>query len=82
LFGISKHIFTKSYDYQKSNYVDSAGLDKRTFTLPREISTTTSWLCREVSRSHSTCRKRATQVVEVSQARKDRTLNVCVNLIS
>jgi hypothetical protein len=27
-------------------------------SLPGEVSTTTSWLCREVSRGHSTYRKR------------------------
>ncbi len=58
---VSKHIFVKPNEYQKCIYVDHAGLDGRTFTLPREIFTTTSWLGEEVSRGHSTCRKRATQ---------------------
>ncbi len=38
----------------KYSYVDSAGLDRRTFTLPREVLSTTSWLRQEVSRGHST----------------------------
>ena len=33
--------------------VDSAGFDGRTSALPREVSATTSWLCRELSRGHS-----------------------------
>ena len=33
--------------------VGSAGFDRRTFVLPREVSAITSWLCREVSRSRS-----------------------------
>ena len=33
--------------------VDVAGIDTRIFILPREVSTTTGWLSREVSRSHS-----------------------------
>jgi hypothetical protein len=43
--------------------------------LPGEISATTSWLSREVSRSHSTYGKRGGKNPQDSQIRKDRTLN-------
>jgi len=34
-----------SGDYRRSTYnVDAAGIDRRTFTLPREVSSTTGWL--------------------------------------
>jgi hypothetical protein len=52
---------------QKYSYVDSAGLDGRTFTLqfdrlsapPREVSEVKSWQNGEVSRGHSTLEIRA-----------------------
>jgi len=56
---VSNHIIAKPEEYQKGSYVDSAGLDQRTFTLPREISSSTSWHWWEVSRSHSSWSKRA-----------------------
>jgi len=40
---MSKHIIAKSYGNKKGSYVDFAGLDGRIFTLPREVSVTTSW---------------------------------------
>jgi hypothetical protein len=45
-------------EYQKGSYVDTAGIERKKMSLPGEVSTTTSWLSREVSRSHSTYRKR------------------------
>jgi len=56
---VSKHIIAKPNEYKKYSYVDSAGLDGRTFTLPREVSEVTSWQNGEVSRSHSTLEIRA-----------------------
>ena len=55
----SNHIIVKPEEYQKGSCVDSAGLDQMTFTLPREISSSTSWHWWEVSRSHSSWSKRA-----------------------
>jgi len=34
---VSKHIIAKPYERQNDKHVDSAGLDGRTFTLPREV---------------------------------------------
>ena len=34
---VSKHSIAKPNEYQTSDHVDPAGLDRRTFTLPREI---------------------------------------------
>lgn len=41
---VSKHIIAKPKEYQMDNHVDSAGLDGRTFALPREILSIMSWL--------------------------------------
>ena len=38
---------------KKGSYVDTAVIERKKMFLPGEISTTTSWLCREVSRGHS-----------------------------
>jgi len=35
---MSKHIIAKSDEYQKLIYVDPAGIDRKLFTLPGEIS--------------------------------------------
>ena len=35
---MSKHSFAKSEEYQKLIYVDPAGVDRRVFALPREVS--------------------------------------------
>ena len=56
---VSKHTFAKPNEYKKYSYVDSAVLDGRTFTLPREVLEVTSWQNGEVSRSHSTLEIRA-----------------------
>jgi len=34
---VSDHIIAKPNEHQKYSYVDSSGLDGRTFTLPREV---------------------------------------------
>jgi len=53
---------------QKRMHVDPAGIDRKLFTLPREVSLTTSWKKGEVSRGHSSGRKRAPiETGEVSQ---------------
>ena len=53
----SKHIIVKSEEYQKRRYVDPAGIDRKLFTLPREVSLATGWQKGEVSRGHSSGRK-------------------------
>ena len=64
---------------QKGNYVDTAVIERKKKPLPGEVSTTTSWLGREVSRSHSTYGKRVEERSQkVSQVGKDRTLNYVV----
>ena len=40
---MSKHSFAKSEEYQKLIYVEPAGIDRKLFILPREVSLTTSW---------------------------------------
>ncbi|TLP70530.1 hypothetical protein [Maribacter sp. ACAM166] len=40
-------------EYQKCINVDAAGIKLKKMFLPGEVSTTTSWLGREVSRCHS-----------------------------
>jgi hypothetical protein len=51
---ISKHSIATSEDYQNRISVDVAGIGGRKKLLPGEVSATTSWLSKEVSRSHST----------------------------
>ena len=50
---IAHHIEVLSV--QKLCNVDSAGVNRRVFVLPREVFTTTRWLSEEVSRGHSSC---------------------------
>jgi hypothetical protein len=56
---ISKHIIVKSKTRKViTEIVATAGIRRKKTLLPGEVSTTTSWLGREVSRSHSTHEKR------------------------
>ena len=56
---MSKHIFAKSKHCKVSVLlVDTAGIEGKKMQLPGEVSIATSWHIGEVSRSHSTCRKR------------------------
>ncbi|WP_143057779.1 hypothetical protein [Maribacter orientalis] len=56
---ISKHIIVKSKTWKViTEIVDKAGIRRKKTLLPGEVSTTTSWSSREVSRGHSTHEKR------------------------
>ena len=56
---ISKHIIVKSKTRNViTKIVDKAEIRRKKTLLPGEVSTTTSWLSREVSRGHSTHEKR------------------------
>ena len=56
--------------------VDAAGIDGREKRLPGEVFVTTSWLSKEVSRSHSTWgNELRIDTAQDSQTRKDRTQN-------
>ncbi|MDQ7918450.1 hypothetical protein RBU60_12800 [Mesonia sp. MT50] len=53
-----QRIIVTPKEYQKCIYVDTAGIEGKKMSLPGEVSITTSWYSREVSRSHSTHWKR------------------------
>jgi hypothetical protein len=40
---VSSHVIAKPQEHQKGSHADSSGLDRRTFILPWEISSSTSW---------------------------------------
>lgn len=47
------------HQWEITEVVDAAVINQRVFTLPREVSEATGWQNGEVSRGHSTLRKRA-----------------------
>jgi hypothetical protein len=51
--------------------VDAAGISQRTFVLPGEISLTTGWYKREVSRGHSNFGKRAVKELRKTHRRNE-----------
>ncbi len=55
---MSKHIITKSEGFKKHKYVDAAGVIRRLFTLPGEVSLFIQTKG-EVSRGHSSSHKAA-----------------------
>ena len=51
---IAHHIDVQNLEeFRITKVVDPAAIDQRVFILPREVSATTGWLSREVSRGHS-----------------------------
>ena len=66
---VSNHIIVTPQEYQKCIYVDTAGIGRKKMLLSRkkigtgsgEVSIITSWYSREVSRGHSTHRKRGAE---------------------
>jgi len=63
---VSKHIIVKPLT-NKLIVVDAAGIGGRNMSLPGEVFVVTSWQSKEVSRGHSSNRKRAPINREVSQ---------------
>ena len=52
---------------QQNQLVDVAAIDRRIMLLPGEVSIATGWHNGEVSRFHSSCRKRAERTVMISK---------------